>query len=116
MNDPDMADVACPLLDCGSPLHLVRHTDRAFYMGDFKDATPLDASDFHTETWEVSCERGHLVMLPGEEHGCEAVGCPDPGGEGCTHPDADFDWSDDSRTFRSHDLGRLYKLMQGSKS
>jgi len=104
-------DVPCPLPDCDSPLHLVRLTDRCFYAGDFKDAAPLDASDFHTATWEVKCERGHTVMLPDDATGCDAVGCPDPGGEGCIHPDADFDWSDDYRTFRGHDLARLHRLV-----
>lgn len=116
MTDPDMKDVPCPLPECGSPLHLVRLTDRGLYAGDFKDAAPLDVSDFHTCTWEVRCERGHIVMLPGDEHGCEAVGCPDPGGEACAHddnpaPGFQFDWSDDYRTFQGHDLGRLYRLV-----
>lgn len=100
--------VACPLPGCGSPLHLQRTTDRAVLSGDFADAQVLDHDDAHTSTWQVLCEDGHVVLLPGP------TGCPhgcDDNGEPCPH-EATFDGSDDYRTFQPHDLGRLANLLK----
>lgn len=71
--------VPCPI--CGNPLHLIYSGDQFLYASFTQDELngirPRD-----TESWEVRCEAGHVVLLPcddGQESHLFGV-CPcDPG-------------------------------------
>lgn len=83
----------CGLADCGEPLHIVLTFDRALYVEDTAEDI-ADPSGHHTSSWEVVCERGHVVLLPPDtandsytfgECQCEPT---DPDGEAdCGHGD-----------------------------
>ncbi len=93
--------VTCPLPGCDAQLHLVWENTRALYDGDLDKPPAVD--DLYTSAWKVTCEEGHVVLLPGP------FGCP-CGGDDCQHDD--YDGSDDSRTFRAHDGARLRELLK----
>lgn len=111
--DPE-CHVFCPMPDCGEILVLAHS---AAYTLSPSDLADVDAKfgrveDAHSSAWQVECTAGHVILLPGDS------GCPcDPDRRGqCVHDvepaaAAKYDYSDDYRTFRSHDLDRLRAIM-----
>ena len=102
-------EVGCPMPDCTEALYVTWHLSYGLAPGDVVGPVPKP-EDHHSGSWEIECAAGHTVLLPGDT-GC---GCDDPGGE-CPHafsPASDaFDWSDDYRTLRPHDMDRLRALI-----
>jgi hypothetical protein len=61
--DPDPhAQAGCALPGCGADLHITWTASRAVFLGDTVD--DLAAGEHHTATWEVSCDAGHILLLP----------------------------------------------------
>lgn len=90
----------CPL--CDAPLHITFSTAQGLFT-DVLSTKPGDQPEpagSHTQTWQVECEEGHVLLLPGD------LECPQCGDSmDCTHDDLDS--NDDWRTFRPHDADRL---------
>ena len=103
------APLTCPMPDCTEALFLDWTASRDLAYGDLTDEPP-QVGDDSASTWQVKCGEGHVVLLPGRT-GCP---CDDQQGPGCPHQGAaerDFDWSEDSRTFRPGDVARLQSLL-----
>lgn len=100
----DYATVTCPMPECAAGLHLTWTLRRPVLAGDINaNYHSLPATDdAYTATWQVNCEDGHVVLIPGDP------ACP-CGDDDCDHED--FDASDDLRTFRPHDLDRLRAVL-----
>lgn len=103
-------EIHCPMPDCTEPLlvhfeqdYTLSPDDLAIILEDDEHPMPTPAGA-HTSWWSVICCAGHVVLLPGD------TGCPcedDGGGVNCPHDDTLYDWSDESRAFREHDMARL---------
>lgn len=109
--DPDHY-VLCPMPDrggsrCGEPLLLDWSLTLSFDPTDLDEDKPIDHGDHHTSGWTVGCAGGHVLLTPGYA-GCPCEGKP---GEECEHDLDDYDWSDEFRTFRAHDMGRLRDIL-----
>ena len=100
----DYGDVACPLPGCNASLELIRESGRPILAGDLLAGIALDDSTW-TCSWRIECHEGHVVLLPGP------VGCCEEDPE-CGHDTDAFDWSDDTRNFRAHDVARLRALIK----
>lgn len=99
--ESEYTPLTCVLPDCTADLHLNWTLSRPLYVGDRPASLP-EPGDAYTSTWEVACEEGHVLLVPGHSL------CP-CGDDECAH--TDFDGSDDLRTFRAHDLARLLKTL-----
>lgn len=99
----DYGSLTCGLLGCGADLHVEWRLSRPLFVGDVKPGSDLPSTeDAYTASWQVVCEKGHVLLVPGPD-GCPLCGSDDDGE--CRHDD--FDGSEENRTFRSHDLTRL---------
>jgi hypothetical protein len=97
------AALTCPLGACGSPLHITWTLDEGLFEGALGGSLP-EPPGAHTQSWQVQCQEGHVILLPGP------LECPICGDDpGCSHPDLDS--SDDFRTFRCHDADRLSAML-----
>lgn len=105
MSEQDYVRAQCPLPDCGEDLHLTWHQGRPVYLYDLGVADKgIEADSAHTQNWEIICEGGHTVMVPGEAYcPCDADDCP--------HDDQ-FDNSDEFRVFMPRDVRRLRELIE----
>lgn len=97
----------CPMPDCGEPLHLMWDLGCYLYSGTVAADEGISVGDEGEGTWRVECQNGHVVLLPGPAW-CD---CDDPQGETCPHAEADYDWTDEHRTFTRLDMGRLRDLL-----
>jgi len=92
--------VPCPL--CGSPLHLSFTSDQYLYAGFTRsDLDGIRPDDM--ESWDIRCERGHVVLLPpdnGEERQLFGQCHCEPGED---HPEE----------CAAHDFDRLRKMANG---
>lgn len=87
---------ACALPGCSLPLHIVWTSDRAIYLADTAEDLRNPASA-HTTTWHVTCEAGHIVLVPidsGEDIYDFGACCCDPdepadAAQFCGHSDLD---------------------------
>lgn len=103
--------VCCPMPGCEEALYAHFEQDQGLTPEDLAtvledDENPMPSpSDAHTAGWSVLCSAGHVLLLPGD------TGCPcepvEQGGDACPHYDDDYDWSEESRVFREHDMARL---------
>lgn len=108
--DPQFTDTHCPMLGCHQPLHLVWTLSRPIWLSDLTGTDLPNPSDAYTASWRVECEEGHVLLLPDVEGMaclCGDDACNGSQGEG----HADFDGSDDVRTFRAVDVKRLRELL-----
>ena len=98
--------ITCPMPDCGDPLLIDFVATYGLTVGDLADVEALpQPGDAYTTGWRVTCADGHVILLPGL-HGCPCpVHCTDGSHDGM------FDESEDDRTFREHDRGRLIALI-----
>lgn len=104
----DLSSVECPMRGCEGELQIVWHIAYSPYKADLdRDDGLAPAVDSHTQSWDVGCTEGHVLLLPGYP-GCD---CDDPEGPNCPHHADDYDWSDDFRRFRRHDMERLRHLL-----
>lgn len=109
MYDPDHY-LLCPMDECGEPLALTWALSMTLDPTDQHRVRGISAEDAHTATWQVECMAGHVLLLPGR------LGCPCPDGDQdeparCPHTSGDYDWSEDTRTFRGHDTTRLFQTL-----
>lgn len=93
----------CPMPDCRADLQLVMSIGRPLFTSDLEQARDIDATEAWTATWQVECDEGHVVQLPGY------IGCGHD--DACACDPDNFDSSDDHRTFRGHDATRLGELL-----
>lgn len=93
----------CPLPGCGHDLHIIWSTSRALVVDDINVPPTVDDSD--VGTWKVECEDGHVVLVPAH------INCAKCDDEGCDPLGCDTDSSDDYRTFRRTDAGRLAEMI-----
>ncbi len=105
-------DLICPVpvdesKKCAEPLHLMWTASRGLSAADVANPELTGPGDAWVQDWRVECERGHVVMVPG-----------DPG---CKHPDeiaeqpdhmCDVDPSEEFREFRVSDAGRLFETLR----
>jgi hypothetical protein len=62
--DPDPhAEATCSLPGCRATLYITWTASRAIFLADTADEL-ADPDGAHTASWEVSCEAGHVVLLP----------------------------------------------------
>ncbi len=104
---PDLDEsLTCAIPGCGKPLHLQWTQSEALTVGQLAHPQAVAGGIWpETSSWEVACEGGHVLLVPGPALCCEELG------EGCGHNKADFDWSDDVRVFSVHDHRRLAALL-----
>jgi hypothetical protein len=106
---PEYTSLNCPLPECDGELYLDWSVSRSLYIGDLDEGQELpNIADAHTSTWVVTCSEGHVLLVPG------TLGCPCGDSDGVECPSSHiegYDWSDDSRTFRRHDVSRLNTLI-----
>lgn len=62
------AEARCILPACGSPLHLTWSGDHPIYLSDTNEVL-RDPDRAASVTWQVSCEAGHVVLLPADTGG-----------------------------------------------
>jgi hypothetical protein len=112
MTAPVSYDLICPVptgetTKCATPLHLMWTASRGLSAADVANPTTTGPEDAWVQSWTVECERGHVVMVPG-----------DPG---CKHPDeiaeqpdhvCDVDASEEFREFRISDADRLFETLR----
>jgi hypothetical protein len=100
-------DVPCPMPNCGVPLHIVWSGSYSLLPDDLLAGKAIEPGDAHSSTWQVECEEGHVILQP------DSLGCPcdDQEGPDCRCDQDGFDHTDDYRTFRPHDVGRLTGLI-----
>jgi hypothetical protein len=101
--DRKFASITCVMPDCDAPLYVHWETTSALVLGDLDDPQPISPKDSDTSTWTVVCEEGHAILLPtsGGPDCCDGTACH-----------CDVDVSDEYRTFRASDLGRLAALIE----
>lgn len=100
-------EIPCPMPECYDHIYLTWSAAVGLAPDDLAPSA-LQLRPLHsaTESWQVECAAGHVLLIPGDP-GC---GCDDPESVACKemgHDPEDFDWSEDYRTFRPHDAARL---------
>ncbi|MBN9108602.1 MAG: hypothetical protein J0I34_07445 [Pseudonocardia sp.] len=103
----DYSDVRCPMPGCTGRLYIEWTSTYTLSVGDLTDVDVPSATGAHCQRWDIRCEEGHVVLIPGDT-GC---GCDDPEGPGCKHDPLAYDWSDENRTLRLNDMARLRALV-----
>lgn len=90
----------CALADCGKTLYITWTSTRAVYLGDTADDL-AEPDSGHTSSWEVSCEAGHVVLLP-----------PDTACDNYTFGECDCDGEPDLMALCGHnDMARLRRVV-----
>lgn len=118
MSPDPIYDLLCPMPECGEVVVLDWTHNTALSPEDL-DRIEVDGfqpGEAHCHTWKVGCTAGHVLLIPGRP-GCPCV--DDQAGPSCPHNDDDYDWSDESREFRRHDLDRLravFAVLRGGAS
>lgn len=99
MADRAYEDAHCPMPGCGAPLYITWTLSRPVFTADTA-ADLRDPAGAYSGGWEVSCEEGHVVLLPrnppGAARDVEEFGA-----------DLDEDLAPDQ-----HDLARLHALLR----
>lgn len=103
--DAAIAGLTCPMptgpdTSCAQDLHLVWDMSRGLYLSDVITPAPISAGDAWVQAWSVECEAGHVLLVPDDAY-CQHDNADQAGHE------CDVDASDEVRSFRAADAGRL---------
>lgn len=91
-------DVCCGLDGCGAPLHMERTTSLAIL--GWSTVSDL-RSDGHTSSWSVTCQNGHVVLLP-----------YDTGGNSTTFDECQIHDPGESHNSDCDDMARLRRVIK----